>query len=306
MDLASCSLNSVTVRAAPLPRLVTLATENGFGGIGLWRDSYATIGATEAARHTEGSGLRVTSVCRAGMFVQPTERHRDANRADNLRAIDEAHTLGAECLVLVCGGVRGRDLAGARAQIFDGIAGLIDTAAAAQVRLAVEPMHPMMAADRSAITSLGEAVDLVEQFASPWVGVAVDTYHVWWDVRLPELMHRAGGNVFSVQLADWVLPIHGQLSSRGMPGEGHVDMTGFLDLCRRAGYPGLIEVEVLSDRWWAIPADHVARAAAHALQRIHEPAQPGTSRGRPVNTRSPALDQPEPVGPGRHPRPSSS
>ena len=193
MDLASCSLNSVTVRAAPLPRLVTLATENGFGGIGLWRDSYATIGATEAARHTQGSGLRVTSVCRAGMFVQPTERHRDANRADNLRAIDEAHTLGAECLVLVCGGVRGRDLAGARTQIFDGIAGLIDTAAAAQVRLAVEPMHPMMAADRSAITSLGEAVDLAEQFASPWVGVAVDTYHVWWDVRLPELMHRRAG-----------------------------------------------------------------------------------------------------------------
>jgi sugar phosphate isomerase/epimerase len=276
MDLAKCSLNSVTVRAAPLPRLVALATEHGFGGIGLWRDSYATIGAAEAARHTQDSGLRVTSVCRAGMFVQPTQRHRHANRADNLRAIDEAHTLGADCLVLVCGGVRGRDLAGARAQISDGIAGLIDTAAAAQVRLALEPMHPMTAADRSAITSLGEAVDLVEQLASPWVGVAVDTYHVWWDVRLPELMDRLGARVFAVQLADWVLPIHGQLSSRGMPGEGHVDMTGFVDLCRRAGYPGLIEVEVLSDRWWSIPADHVAAAAAHALQRIREPAQTGS------------------------------
>lgn len=274
MQLAICSLNSVTVKAASLPELVTLAAEHGFGGVGLWRDSYAAIGAAEAARHVEAAGLRVTSVCRAGMFVQPTERHRAANLADNLAAIEEAHTLGADCLVLVCGGVPRHDLAGARAQIADGIAGLIDTAAAAGVRLAIEPMHPMMAADRSAITSLGEAVDLVEQFSSPWLGLAVDTYHVWWDFRLPELMDRTAEHLFSVQLADWVLPIHGQLSSRGMPGEGHVDMTGFLSLCHRAQYRGLIEVEVLSDRWWAIPPAQVARAAAAALRRIPAPAHP--------------------------------
>ena len=232
MDLASCSLNSVTVRAASLPRLVTLATENGFGGIGLWRDSYATIGATEAARHTEGSGLRVTSVCRAGMFVQPTERHRDANRADNLRAIDEAHTLGAECLVLVCGGVQGRDLAGARTQIFDGIAGLIDTAAAAQVRLAVEPMHPMMAADRSAITSLGEAVDLVD--SSPPMGRGRRGH-------LPRVVGRPPARADAPRGRERVLGPAGRLGaahprtalqSRDAWG-GHVDMTGFLELCRR-------------------------------------------------------------------------
>ncbi|GAA1862646.1 sugar phosphate isomerase/epimerase [Pseudonocardia ailaonensis] len=272
MDLAGCSLNSVTVRSASLPELVDLAAGHGFGGVGFWRDAYADLGVADAARRAADSGLRVTSVCRGGMFPQPTAELRTRIHEDNLRAIEEASVLGADCLVLVCGPAHDRDLAGARTQIADGIAALLDQAEAAGVPLAVEPLHPMMAADRSAITSLGEAVELVERFASPWVGLAVDTYHVWWDVALPELMARAGAALHSVQVADWVLPVHGQLSSRGMPGDGHVDMAGFVELARTVGYRGLVEVEILSDHWWARPPSEAARAAAEALRRIPEPA----------------------------------
>ncbi|MEU1902306.1 sugar phosphate isomerase/epimerase family protein [Nocardiopsis dassonvillei] len=272
MDLSHCSLNSITVRAATLPELVDLAAEHGFGGVGLWRDSYADTGAAKAARRITEAGLRVTSVCRGGMFPQPTPRERARAHEDNLRAIDEAHALRADCLVLVCGPAHDRDLAGARARIEEGVAGLLDHAAEAGVPLAVEPMHPMMAADRSAITSLAEAVDLVERLGSPWAGLAVDTYHVWWDVALPRLMARAGSSIRTVQLADWVLPIHGQLSSRGMPGEGHIDMPGFVELSRGVGYDGLVEVEVLSDHWWSQPPALVARAAARALAAIADPA----------------------------------
>ncbi|MDO0929589.1 sugar phosphate isomerase/epimerase family protein [Streptomyces sp. TG1A-8] len=272
MDLTHCSLNSITVRSASLPELVALAAAHGFGGIGLWRDSYTGIGAAQAARHARTADLRVTSVCRGGMFPQPTAEQRARTHDDNLRAIDEAHTLGADCLVLVCGPAHDRDQAGARAQIADGIAALLDHAGGAGVRLAIEPMHPMMAADRSAITSLGEAVDLVERFASPWVGLTVDTYHVWWDIALPDLLKRAADSLYSVQLADWVLPIQGQLSSRGMPGDGHIDMPGFVELTRSVGYGGMIEVEVLSDRWWATPPADVAQAAAEALRQIPERA----------------------------------
>ncbi|MFJ6199233.1 sugar phosphate isomerase/epimerase family protein [Micromonospora sp. NPDC092111] len=271
MDLSSCSLNSITVRSASLPELLELAGRHGFGGVGLWRDSYAALGAQEAARRTAAAGLRVTSVCRGGMFPQPTPQARAEAHADNLRAIDEAYTLGADCLVMVCGPAPDGDLTGARRQIADGLAALLDAAAAAEIRLAVEPMHPMMAADRSAITSLGEAVDLVERIASPWLGLAIDTYHVWWDIALPDLLARAAAAVHTVQLADWVLPIQGQLSSRGMPGDGHIDMPGFVQLARAVGYRGLIEVEVLSDHWWSRPPAEVARAAAEALSRIPAP-----------------------------------
>jgi sugar phosphate isomerase/epimerase len=271
MDLATCSLNSITVKEAPLPQLIALAAEHGFGGVGLWRDTYADAGVTKAGRRIQEAGLTVSSVCRGGMFPQPTAVLRAERLADNRRAVAEAHALDADCLVLVGGPAYDRDLAGARAQIADGIAELIPEAAAAGVRLAVEPFHPMMAADRSAITSFTEANDLVERLASPWVGLTLDSYHLWWDAALADQMRRAADTVMSVQLADWVLPIHGQLSSRGMPSEGCIDLAGFVQLAHDCGYRGLVEVEVLSDRWWATDPAEATRVAAAALQAMPAP-----------------------------------
>ena len=277
MDLSACSLNSITIKRAPLAQLVALASVHGFGGVGLWRDAYADEGATAAALRIRDAGLAVSSVCRGGMFPQPTVGLRAERRDDNRRAIEEAHDLQADCLVLVCGPAVERDLAGARLQIEEGIRELIPEAQAAQVRLAIEPMHPMMAADRSAITSLTEANDLVERLASPWVGLAVDTYHVWWDVALANQLHRASHALMAVQVADWVLPIHGQLSSRGMPGEGCIDLPHFLEVVYADGYRGLIEVEVLSDKWWAADPAEAARIAAEALRALPGPASNSTS-----------------------------
>ena len=271
MDLATCSLNSITVKGASLPELIALAAEHGFGGVGLWRDTYAGESVATVARRMRDAGLRVSSVCRGGMFPQPTATLRAERLADNRRAVAEAHGLEADCLVLVCGPAHDRDLAGARAQIADGIAELIPEAAAAGVRLAIEPFHPMMAADRSAITSLTEANDLVERLSSPWVGLDVDSYHLWWDATLAEQMQRGAHAVMAVQLADWVLPIQGQLSSRGMPSEGSIDLVGFVQMARDGGYRGLIEVEVLSDRWWAAGPAGAARAAAAALRALPAP-----------------------------------
>ena len=272
VELATCSLNSITVKNAPLSQLVELAVRHGFGGVGLWRDTYTDVRIAVAARRIRDAGLRVSSVCRGGMFPQPTAELRARRRDDNLRAVEEAHTLGADCLVLVCGPANDRDLASARAQIRDGIGDLVPDAAAAGVRLAIEPMHPMMAADRSAITSLTEANDLVETLASPWVGLTVDAYHVWWDVALADQPVRGTDALFSVQVADWVLPIHGQLSSRGMPGEGCVDLRRFVELARRCGYRGLVEVEVLRDRWWATDPVEAARVAVAGLQALAQPS----------------------------------
>lgn len=270
MDLAHCSLNSVTARAAAVEDLVPLAAGLGFGGVGLWRDCYERAGAAEAARRVADAGLRVTSVCRGGMFPQPTTTDREARLADNLRAVEEARTLGADCLVLVCGPACDGDLSAARGAIRDGVEALLPHAEAAGVPLAVEPMHPMMAADRSAITSLGEAVDLVRGIDHPMLGLALDSYHVWWDAALDEGLDRASGTVLTVQLADWVLPIHGQLSSRGMPGDGVIGMDRFVQRSRAAGFHGLVEVEVLSDAWWAAGPEAAARAAATALGAISD------------------------------------
>lgn len=274
MDLSTASLNSVTIRQADLTTVLDLAVEHGFGHVALWRDVYADAGAAKGKQELDARGLGLTSVCRAGMFPQADDEARLKVLDDNRAAIDEAHTLGAECLVLVCGGPIAGDLPGARSQIRDGIATLAPIAKAAGVQLAVEPMHPMMAADRSAITSLGEANDLIEQFDRDVVGIALDSYHVWWDVRLEAEVARTAERILGVQVSDWILPIHDQLSSRGMPGTGCIDLDGFLRLVGDQGYARPIEVEVLSANCWRRqPADVVAEAARRMSDLYQIPAR---------------------------------
>jgi sugar phosphate isomerase/epimerase len=266
--MSECSLNSITVRGSSVEDLIALAQLHRFGGIGLWRDILADIDLPSTARRIVDAGLRVTSVCRGGMFVQSDDRARRSAFDDNRVAVDQAHTLAADCLVLVCGAAYDQDLAGARAQVRDGIAELAPYARDAGVRLAVEPFHPMMAATRSIITSVTEANDTIAELDDEFVGIAMDAYHLWWDVALPQQIRRAGSLIYSVQVADWITPIRGELSSRGMPGEGCIDMTDFVQRCRSAGYQGLVEVEVLSDTWWAQPADIAVGAAAAGLAAL--------------------------------------
>lgn len=268
MDLSRASLNSITTRGASLDELLRLAAERGVAGIGLWRDVYKEIGADDASQRITDVGLRVTSICRGGMFTHATGQEKLAAWDENRRAVEETRALNAECLVLVCGGAADGDLPKARMQIEEGIDQLALFAADHGVRLAIEPMNPMMVADRSAITSLGEANDLVEKLAHANVGIALDAYHVFWDVHLAREIRRAAGRLYSVQVCDWVLPIQHQLSSRGMPGEGNIDLAGFVQLADGAGYDGLIEVEVLSENWWSQAVDAAADAAVHGFQRI--------------------------------------
>jgi sugar phosphate isomerase/epimerase len=271
MELSECSLNSATIRGSSLEVVVDLAERHGFGGVGLWRDVLEGADLDAACRRIHDAGLGVSSVCRGGMFPQPTQSLRRECLEDNLRAIDQARALRADCLVLVCGPPVGRDLDEARHQIREGIDALVPHAVAAGVALAIEPFHPMLAATRSAITSLREAAALVESIGHPQVGLAVDSYHVWWETELRQQIAGLGDRVFSVQLADWVTPIDDELTSRGMPGEGSIDIDSFVSDCRRTGYRGLVEVEVLSSRWWRTPADETVAAAAVALAGIGDP-----------------------------------
>lgn len=253
MDVAQLSLNSATVPSLDLAGVIEIACTNGIPGVGLWRHIYAAEGSGRAAARIAASGLRVTSICRGGMFPHRTESDRTEIRDDNLRAVDEAAELGAECLVIVCGAAPGPDLAAARQEVTAGLSALADYASSAGVMLAIEPMHPMMIADRSVVTSLGEALDIIDTIDHPNLGLALDSYHVFWDAQYPELLSRNASRIHSVQISDWVIPIHDQLRSRGMPGQGSIDLQMFLQLTRSAGYRGLIEVEVLSKAWGSVP-----------------------------------------------------
>jgi sugar phosphate isomerase/epimerase len=261
-DLTRFSINQMTVKQLTLPELTEACVRLGIPGVGLWREPVRAYGVDASAKLVRDAGLAVTSLCRGGFFtaIDPAERARAL--ADNRTAIDEAAALGTDTLVLVSGGLPAgsRDLPGARERIADALSVLAPYAGERGVRLAIEPLHPMYAADRCVVSTLTQALDLAERFPAAQVGVVVDTYHIWWDEAAPAAVARAGvsGRIHAFQLADWTTPLPaGVLNGRGQLGDGAIDMREWRERVEAAGYGGAIEVELFNEGLWARDGEEV-------------------------------------------------
>ncbi|WP_046731662.1 sugar phosphate isomerase/epimerase family protein [Streptomyces humi] len=263
----------MTVKQLSIPELADACLELGVPGVGLWREPVQSHGVEATAKLVREAGLTVTTLCRGGFLTAIDPDARAAALADNRRAVEEAATLGTEVLVLVSGGLPAgsRDLHGARERIADALAELGPYAEQHGVRLAIEPLHPMYAADRCVVSTLTQALDLAERFPAHQVGVTVDTYHIWWDDQAPAQIARAGagGRIHTFQLADWTTPLPaGVLNGRGQIGDGAIDMREWLGYVEAAGYTGAIEVELFNDGLWArdgreVLAETASRFVAH-------------------------------------------
>ena len=259
------SLNTATTRVKwGLAHAIEGCSRHGIRGIAPWRDQLHAMGVESAAKSIRANALAVTGLCRGGMFPAETPAARSAAIDDNLRAIDEAHALGARCLVLVVGGLPpgSRDIASAREQVREGIASVLPHARAAGMPLAIEPLHPMYAADRACINTLDQALDVCDALdpdRSGALGVAVDVYHVWWDPNLAQAIERAGkARIFGFHLCDWLVPTSDLLLDRGMMGDGVIDLRRVRGMVERAGYGGFHEVEIFSQHnWWQRDPDEV-------------------------------------------------
>ncbi len=206
--------------------------------------------------------MRVSSLCRGGMFPAATAEERRRRVEDNLRAIDEAAAVGTDLLVLVNGPAPGRDIDGARQMVVDGIGEVVGYAEQCGVRLGVEPLHPMFAADRSVVVTMGEANGIAERFDSRWVGVVVDVYHVWWDPTVYMEIARAGKRIFAFHVSDWIVPTPDILMGRGMMGDGVIEIHRLRKAVEAAGYEGPIEVEIFNEALWARSVDDVVGLVA--------------------------------------------
>jgi sugar phosphate isomerase/epimerase len=258
---AGLSLNQATVNKLSLAEAVDLCVRHDIPAIGLWREHVARAGLAASAARVQAAGLSVSSLCRGGFFTQADPVARAAALADNKAAIAEAAALGTGVLVLVSGGLvpGSRDIGLARRLIADAIAELVPVAQDHGVRLGIEALHPVFAADRCAISRLGEALDLAEQFPADAVGVVVDSYHLWWDASLLPDIARAADRVVSYQVCDWILPLPADtLLGRGHVGDGHIDFPPITAAVAAAGYTGHIEVEIFNQAIWDAPPDETA------------------------------------------------
>lgn len=254
------SLNTATTRAQwTLDKAIDGCARHGFGGISPWRDQLQALGVEKAARQISDAGLSVSGLCRGGWYTAEgalTEAVLD----DNRKAVDEAATIGAECLVMVVGGLppQSRDITGTRTMIEDGLSRTLDYARKAGVKIAIEPLHPMYAADRAAVNTLAHALDICDRLGDG-IGVAADVYHIWWDPDVKDQIRRAGKDrLMAFHLCDWLVPTRDMLNDRGMMGDGVIDIPGLRSAVEAEGFNGLNEVEIFSaENWWKRDPDEV-------------------------------------------------
>ncbi|WP_275900645.1 sugar phosphate isomerase/epimerase family protein [Paenibacillus periandrae] len=263
------SLNQITTNSWSLREAAEGCVRAEIPWIALWRNKVEEAGLAESKRIVRDAGLKVSSLCRGGMFPAATAAERAARIDDNRRAIDEAAELEAEVLVLVCGPAPDRDIDGARQMVEDAIHELVPYAQERGVTLGIEPLHPMYAAERSVISTLAQATTIAERFTPQQVGVVVDVFHVWWDPELYKQIARASGRILGFHVSDWIVPTPDMLLGRGMMGDGVIELNRIRQAVEAAGYRGPIEVEIFNQAIWDRPGDEVlAEMKARYLEHV--------------------------------------
>jgi sugar phosphate isomerase/epimerase len=268
------SVNTATVRRSlgkdlPLTVILDACAARGIRAVSPWRDQVEAAGLAEVAQRLRAHGMELSGYCRGGMFTAADAKGLQAALDDNRRAVDEAAELKAPCLVLVVGSLPGalhgavacNDIGLARHQVRDGIGELLAHARRVGMPLAIEPLHPMYAGDRSCINTLEHALDLCDELdpeRSGALGVALDVYHVWWDPRLEQQIARAGKQrLLALHVCDWLSPTTDLLNDRGMMGDGVIDIRKIRGWVEAQGFAGYAEVEIFSNRWWQQDHRHV-------------------------------------------------
>lgn len=270
MDLARLSINQMTTNQWTLRESIEGYAREGVRAIGVWRDKLAECGPNQARKILQDHGMTVSGHFRGGFFPAEDAKGFQANLDENRRAIDEAAAIDAECLVLVVGGLPkgSRDIDEARKMVRDGIAEVLPYARSAGVPLAIEPLHPMYAADRSCVNTLAQANDLCDELGEG-VGIALDVYHTWWDPCLEREIKRAGKDrILAFHVSDWVLPVTDLLLDRGMIGDGAIDVRRIREWVGETGYAGFIEVEIFSgENWWKKDPREVVRICKERFEQ---------------------------------------
>jgi sugar phosphate isomerase/epimerase len=251
-DLERLCIHSITTKPWSIEKAAENYSSNGVRGITVWRDALEGRNIKQTGEMLRSHSLKIVSLCRGGFFPSKDPSKRKSAIIDNRKAIDEAYELGTNLIILVCGADPAQSLDDSREQICDGILTVLPYAESAGVKLAIEPLHPMYADTRSAINTIAQANDLAEIIKSPYVGVAVDVYHLWWDPDLEKEIGRTGKNdaLLAFHVCDWKSPTTDILYDRGLMGEGCIPLRKIRSWVEATGFNGFIEVEIFSNNYW--------------------------------------------------------
>lgn len=251
-DLSQLCIHTITTKSWTIEEAAKNYSAEGVKGITVWRNALENRNIKQTGQLLRDHGMNIVSLCRGGFFPNKEKEQRKLAIEDNLKAIEEASYLGTQLIVLVCGADPAQSLEDSRKQIQEGIHTILPEAAAAGIKLAIEPLHPMYADTRSAINTLAQANDMAEQINSAYVGVAVDVYHLWWDPSLEQEIKRCGENnhLFAFHICDWNSPTVDILLDRGLMGDGCIPVNKIRSWVEATGFDGFYEVEIFSNKYW--------------------------------------------------------
>jgi sugar phosphate isomerase/epimerase len=269
------AINTATLGfQCPIEQSIDAIAAAGFGGIAPWRREIEGQDVSIIAKRIRDAGLKVTGYCRSTYLPSLTLEGLKANIESNRRALDDAAVLGANSFVMVVGGLPkgSKDIAAARAHVVEGTVQLLEYGRSLGVKIALEPLHPVYTAERSCLTLLSEALEMCQQIegsvATPMLGVCLDVYHIWWDPNLQRDIARVGleKRIFGFHVCDWLVPTADVLNDRGMMGDGVIDIPSIRTEVEKAGYLGLIEVEIFSaQNWWKRPVAEILKVCGERL-----------------------------------------
>jgi sugar phosphate isomerase/epimerase len=228
----------------------------------------------------ERAGLRVSSVqSRVHSLFPASLAPQPADLRQRLRHVEEAvdaiapHVPPGTPFVVVTGAAPGGDVAAVYDAALTALAELARFAHDRGVRLAFEPLNPILFNTDTALWGLDRALELVRTVDHPALGLCVDTWNVFQTPDLPGVIGRCRDRIFLVQLGDWRTPRCA--ADRVSLGDGCIDNRGIVSAVREAGYRGpcvleLFSEESLPDSIWRSDLDAVLERNRAAFERICE------------------------------------
>jgi sugar phosphate isomerase/epimerase len=265
-DFSRLCVHTLTTKPWTIEECIKNYSTAGISGITIWRNVLENKNLRDVEKLLDDSNLDVVSLCRGGFFPSVDTNKRADAIDDNFLAIEQAAAIGAPLIVLVCGADGRQSLEKSRDQIKEGIVRILPFAQSAGIKLAIEPLHPMYAGDRSAVNTIKQANDMAAEINSEWVGVAVDVYHLWWDQSLKVEIERCAGqkHLFAFHVCDWNVPTIDFLNDRGLMGEGCINIPEIRSWVEATGFNGYNEVEIFSDKFWATDQKEFLGKIKHA------------------------------------------
>ncbi len=265
-DLSRLAVHTFTNKPWSLQQCIEGYSKEGIRGISVWRNVLEDIGAKEAARMLNDAGMQVPALVRGGFFPAFNPNERSKALDVNKQCIDEAALINADMVVLVVGAVPGMSLADARDQVEESLGKLLPYAEQHHMKLAIEPLHPMYADNKSCVNTMRQARKICDSIGHPLLGIAVDVYHTWWDEDLESEIELAAGShlLFGFHVCDRRVPPRDVLTDRALMGDGCIPIRRIRGWMEDAGFSGWNEVEIFSHEHWDSDQAHYVKKIVDA------------------------------------------